>query len=219
MADLLAEAEQLKSGTTTVGMHCKDGIVLAADRRITAGIGFIANKNYPKIYEIAPKMALTMAGTVSDVQLLVKLIKATLKLKRVRTKRDLTVRETANVLAGMVYANIRRFTTIPAFSHFLLGGYDSDGFHIYDLYPDGSVVEVADFVSSGSGSVMAYGVLETLWRKDLAVDEGVKIGAKAINAALQRDAATGDGLDIFVVTREGIRKVVAKTLELKATAS
>jgi len=206
--------QQLKTGTTTIAMVCKDGIVLAADRRATAG-SFIIDKNITKIHEISDNMVLTMAGSVSDVQLLVKFIKAELRLKKVRSRRDMTVKETANLLAGMVYSNIRRFSVIPGISQFLLGGKDSEGMHVFDIFPDGSITEVSDYVSSGSGSVMAYGVLETLYNKNIGVDEGIKIAAKSLNAAIQRDSASGSGFDIVTVTPKGIKRVVGKQIEKK----
>ena len=163
-----------KTGTTTVGLVCKDGIILAADKRATAGY-LIANKKFDKIISISENMAVTVAGTVSDVQLLAKYIKAELKLKQYRTNRENTVKEAANLLAMLVYNNIRKFSLIPGISHFVLGGKDDSGFYLYDLSPDGSIAEIDDFVSSGSGSVMAYGVLETLYTKNMSVEEGVKL--------------------------------------------
>jgi len=210
-------SEQLKTGTTTVAIVCKDGIVLGADRRATAG-DFIVNKDTTKIHNISDDMALTMAGTVSDVQLLIKFIKAQIRLKRVRSTRELTVKETGNLLAGMVYENIRKFSTIPGVSHFLLGGKDKAGIHIYDIYPDGSVTEVNDYVSSGSGSVFAYGVLETLYSKNCSIDEGIKLVLKSLNAAIQRDSASGSGFDIVKITKDGIQKVVGKQIETKVEA-
>ena len=106
---------QLKTGTTTVGIMCTDGVVLAADKRATAGY-LIANKKAEKIHQIADTMAVTIAGTVSDAQLLVKLIRAELNLKRVRTNRDPNVKEAANLLGGLVYANIRKMSMIPGIS-------------------------------------------------------------------------------------------------------
>ncbi|MEM4336658.1 MAG: proteasome subunit beta [Candidatus Woesearchaeota archaeon] len=212
-----ATEAQLKTGTTTVAIVCKDGLVLAADRRATAG-NLIANKNITKIHEISENMVLTMAGSVSDVQLLIKFIKAELRLKKVRSKRDMTVKETANLLAGMVYSNIRRFSIIPGISQFILGGKDNEGFHVYDIYPDGSVTEINDYVSSGSGSVMAYGVLETLYNKNMSVDEGIKLAVKALNAAIQRDTASGSGFDVVTITNKGIKHVIGKQIEKKVEA-
>ncbi len=197
--------EQLKTGTTTVGLMCKDGIVLAADRRATAGY-LIANKKAEKVFAINSRIAVTISGMVSDAQLLTKLIKAEIKLKELRSDREITVKEAANLLAGLTYSNVRRPSMIPGIAHFLLGGVDSQGFHLYDLFADGSVTDCDDFVSSGSGSVFAYGVLETLWKKDMSVAEGVDLAIKCVNAAMQRDIASGQGIDVLSITKDGVRK-------------
>lgn len=207
-------SEQLKTGTTTVAIVCRDGIVLGADRRATSG-DFIINKDTTKIHNISDDMALTMAGTVSDVQLLIKFIKAQIRLKRVRSTRELTVQETANLLAGMVYDNIRKFSAIPGVSHFLLAGRDVAGLHVYDIFPDGSVTEVKDYVSSGSGSIFAYGVLETLYTKVCSVEDAIKLVIKSLNAAMQRDTASGSGFDVVKITKDGIQKVAGKQIEMK----
>ena len=209
--------ELMKTGTTTLGMVCKDGLVLAADKRATSGY-LISYKKFDKIINITGTIAVTVAGTVSDVQLLVKFLRAELKLKDLRTGRETSVKEAANLLANFVYSNIRKFTVIPGISHFIIGGVDSAGFHLYDLSPDGSIVEVDDYISSGSGSVMAFGVLETLYKKGLTVDEGVKLAAKGVNAAVQRDIASGNGVDIVTITKDGVKKVFSKEIEYRIEA-
>ena len=209
--------KELKTGTTTIGVVCKDGLVLAADKRATSGY-LISYKKFDKIINITENIAVTVAGTVSDVQLLTKYLKAELKLKDIRTGRETTTREAANLLANFVYNNIRKFSLIPGISHFIVGGKDSSGFHLYDLSPDGSIVEIDDYISSGSGSVMAFGVFETLYKKGLSVEEGVKLAAKGINAAVQRDIASGNGIDIVTITKDGVRKVFSKELEFKIEA-
>lgn len=205
---------ELKTGTTTIGLVCKDGLVLAADKRATSGY-LIAWKKFDKIINITDNIAVTVAGTVSDVQLLTKYLKAELKLKDIRTRRETSVKEAASLLANFVYSNIRKYSLIPGISHFIVGGKDSAGFHLYDLSPDGSIVEIDDYISSGSGSVMAFGVLETLYKKGLTVEEGVKLAAKGINAAVQRDIASGNGVDIVAITKEGVKKVFSKEIEYK----
>ncbi|MBI2668569.1 proteasome subunit beta [Candidatus Woesearchaeota archaeon] len=203
--------ERLKTGTTTVGIYCKDGIVLAADRRATAGT-MIVDKKAEKVHLIWDDYALTLAGSVSDAQLLIKILKAEIKLKEVRTGKRVSVKEVANQLAGLQYSGIRSMSFYPAIAHFLLAGRDSEGLHLYDLFPDGSVTKVRDYVSSGSGSVFAYGVLETQYTADLSVSEGVKLAVKAVNAALQRDSATGNGIDVLLVTEKEIKRVMEKEL-------
>jgi proteasome beta subunit len=211
------ENNKLNTGTTTIGMVCKDGLVLAADKRATSGY-LVAWKKFEKVMQITENMAVTVAGTVSDVQLLTKYLKAELRLKDLRTGRETTIKEGANLLANFVYNNIRKYSIIPGVSHFIVGGKDKLGFHLYDLSPDGSIVEVDDYISSGSGSVMAFGVLETLYKKGLTIDEGVKLAAKGINAAVQRDIASGNGCDIVTITKDGVKKVFTKEIEYKIEA-
>lgn len=204
--------EQLKTGTTTLGMVCKDGIILAADKRATAG-NMIVDKRTEKVNIISEDMAVTIAGTVSDAQLIIKLIKAELKLKEVRTGKRATMKEGANLLGGLLYSNIRRMSMLPGIAHFLLAGRDGLGVHLYDLFPDGSVTEIRDFVSSGSGSVFAYGVLESQYTQDMSMEQGMKLAIKAVNAALQRDSCSGNGIDVVAITDKEVKKVFHKELK------
>ncbi|MBW3019229.1 proteasome subunit beta [Candidatus Woesearchaeota archaeon] len=206
--------KELRKGTTTVGIVCKDGIVLAADKRATAG--FVVNKHTQKIHKINDYMALTMAGLVSDAQLLVKLIKAELKLKDLHTNRNSNVKEAANLGAGLLYNNLRKFSSVPGIVAFLLAGHDEDGDHLYDLGIDGSITEIEDYVSDGSGCVFALGVLEAMYKNGLTTEEGVKLAVKAINAALQRDTATGNGIDVWVINTKGIKVALEKDLNFRA---
>ncbi|MBS3169692.1 proteasome subunit beta [Candidatus Woesearchaeota archaeon] len=201
--------EQLKTGTTTVGIACKDGVVLAADTRATAGT-MIVDKQAEKVHILSDDFACTIAGSVSEAQLLIKLVKAELKLKEVRTNKSASVKEAANLLGGLLYSSLRRMSMFPCIAHFLLGGKDASGVYLYDLFPDGSVTKIKDFVSSGSGSVFAYGVLETQYKEGLSVEEGIKLAVRCVNTALQRDSASGNGVTVVVVTELGIKKVLQK---------
>jgi proteasome beta subunit len=213
----MVDDKELKTGTTTLALHCKDGVVLAADKRATSGY-LISHKKFDKIIKITANIAVTVAGTVSDVQLLAKYIRAELKLKMIRTNTETTVKEAANLLSMMVYNNIRKMSMIPGISHFIVGGKDEAGFHIYDLAPDGSIIEIDDYTTSGSGSVMVYGVLETLFKNNMSVEEGVKLATKSINAAIQRDIASGNGLNIVAITQDGVKTVVSKEIVSKVEA-
>lgn len=212
----MAENQNYLKGTTTLGLLCKDGIVLATDARATSG-HMIVNKRVDKTYKISDNMVVTMAGTVSDAQLLCKLIKAELQLKKLRSNREPTVKEGANLLASMVYSNIRKFSIIPGIAHFILGGRDKSGFHLYDIYPDGSITDCEEegFVSSGSGSVFALGVLETQYNKEISVQDGITLAVTCVNAALQRDSASGNGLNLVTITDAGVKKVLTKHLDQK----
>ncbi len=206
----------LKTGTTTVGLVCKDGIVLAADRRASAGY-MVADKKSRKVIIINDDVAITTAGLVSDIQLLTKIIKAQLKLIEIRRAKKTTVKQAANLLGGLVYSNIRRMSMVPGIVGFILGGKDLSGFHLYNLGVDGSITEVEDYATDGSGMQFATGVLESLYRKDMTVNEGIKLAVTAINTAIQRDIATGNGIDVVTITKDGAKLVLERELNARIT--
>ncbi|PIN80441.1 proteasome subunit beta [Candidatus Woesearchaeota archaeon CG10_big_fil_rev_8_21_14_0_10_32_9] len=204
----------LKTGTTTVGIICKDVVILAADKRATAG-NLIVIKDTEKVFSVMGNMGITTAGTVSDIQLTVKYLKAELNLKEVRTGRKPTVKEAATLLSGMNYTNIRQMGGI---CQFLFAGYDNKGPQLFDIYPDGSITNISadvGFVASGSGSVFAFGVLEDSWKKDMTEEQGVELAFRAVNAALQRDTASGEGIDVLVIDKNGAKKILHKVLSKK----
>ncbi|MFH1377043.1 MAG: proteasome subunit beta [Candidatus Woesearchaeota archaeon] len=204
--------KSVHKGTTTVGIVCKDGLVLAADKRASAGY-LIANKKMDKIHKISDKAVVTMAGLVSDAQLIVKLARAEIELKKIRTEHDPSTKEIANLLGNILYQNIRKMSMVPGIVGFLLGGVDKKGFHLYEIGIDGSITPSDDYVSNGSGSILAYGVFEALYNQNITIKEGIELAKKAIGAAMQRDMPTGDGLDIFIVTEKGIQKAAGYKVE------
>jgi len=203
----------MKTGTTTIAIVCKDGIVVGADRRVTMGY-MIAGKKFEKISIINEDTAITMAGMVSDAQLLTKIIKAQIRLDTIRRNKKPSTKEIANLVASLVYGNIRKFSTIPGIVGFMVSGRDDKGYHLYDIGVDGSVNMQEEYYSEGSGSEFAFGVLESGYNKDLNVDEGIKLILKALNSALQRDTASGSGYDIVTITKDGAKKVLEKELKL-----
>lgn len=214
--DQMDEIKQsIRKGTTTVGIVCTDGIVLAADKRATFGGQIVADKKVDKVHKITDNIALTIAGSVSDAHLVVKLLQAELRLKYMRTSHQPSVNEAVNLLGTIVYQNVRKFSTILAITAFVVGGTDNSGFHLYDVGIDGSVSKHDDFVSDGSGFMFATGVFETLYRKDIKVNEGIGLAVKAINAAIQRDTASGEGVDVWTITKTGAQKVLTKMVERK----
>lgn len=204
--------DMVSHGTTTVGVVCKDGVVLAADRRASAGY-FVADKKAEKIQRISDYMAITTAGLVSDTQLFTRIIKAQLKLLKIRKGKEPTVEEAANLLASLAYVNIRRPSMVPGIVGFLLGGMDKAGFGLYEIGVDGSTSKAEDYRTDGSGSSVAIGVLETLYKKDMTMQEGVELAVKALNAAMQRDIATGNGIDVFTITKDGVKTVISRQFD------
>lgn len=204
----------LQTGTTVVGVIAKDAVVIGADKRATAGGIFIAHKRFDKVFLITDKLAVATAGNVSDIQLLLKIIKAELKIRRIRTRAEPTVKQAANLFATLTYENIRKFSPLIAITAFIIGGRDSRGYWLYDISPDGSVAEHKDFVAVGSGSILAYGVLESQYKPNLSKEEAVQLVVTSLNAAMQRDTATGSGLDIVVIDSKGAKKVLEEEAEL-----
>ncbi|MDO8643152.1 MAG: proteasome subunit beta [Candidatus Woesearchaeota archaeon] len=195
-----------KTGTTTIGIICKDGVVMAADKKATAG-HMIVDKRTQKIHQVDDAMAVTIAGLVSDAQLLTKIFRAELKLKKIQSHQDVTVKQAANMLAGLSYYNIRKMSMLPGIVGFLLGGKDNSGYYLYNIGIDGSVTQEDDYSSDGSGSIFVYGVLEAMYKKDMSIHEGIALAKKALNAAVQRDSASGCGFDITTITQDGFKLV------------
>ncbi len=200
--------ESLKTGTTTIGLVCKDCVIMAADKRATAG-HLIVDKKVQKVRQVTEHIAVTTAGSVSDLQLLFKYLSAELKLKKIRNNREATVRESANLLSSWVYHLLRNSYGV---AHFLVGGYDTEP-RMFDVFPDGSLTDADDYVVSGSGSVFALGVLENKYKQGLSQEEGVKLAVEAVNSALARDSGSGNGIDVFVITKNGCEHIIKKTVD------
>jgi len=201
-----------KTGTCTVGLICKDGIILAADQRMSGGEGLIFGK-MKKVYKLTDNVVVTTAGNVSDIQYVMKLAKAELQLKRIKTKKLPSVQEAANLFATICYQNIRKFSTIVGISHFVLGGKDSHGFGLYDITPDGSVVEEKKFATSGAyGSIIGLGLLDNEWKPNLSMEEGKKLAIKVITTAVKRDASVGEGMDIVIIDKNGVGEIKEEKL-------
>ena len=196
----------IKTGTTTLGIVCKDGVVLAADKRVTLGGGMIIDSEI-KIVKLNDRFAVTIAGVASDAELLSRHIKAELKLKELRSHNHVTAREAANLLAQFVYQNVRTPSTIPGITHFLFGGRDHTGVYLYDIFADGHISHVQKYFSSGSGSVHAFAVLDADYKEDITVNEGIKLAKKAIRSAMMRDNASGNGYDIVTITKDKMKDV------------
>jgi proteasome beta subunit len=206
------------TGTSILGIICKDGIVMAADRQVTAG-NIVLGKNEKKVMKINDYLVVSNCGNASDAQLLTKVLPAELKLKEYQSGERPSVRQAANLLAMMAFRNIRQFSTIPAVVGTLIAGLnDDDTFELYTVEPAGSIIKVEDYDANfGSGMPYILGVLESEYKKDLSVKEGIDMAIKCLKASTQRDTGSGYGVDIFTITKEGIKKVFEKeiTAELK----
>lgn len=199
----------LTTGTSLVGIVCKDGVVMAGDRRSTAGGQIIMSKNKQKVEVINNYLVISGTGTASDIELSKKLIRAQLKLKELQDKSRPTVKEAANLIAIMAYKNIRQPSMIPFITGLMVGGLNEDGFaELYSVEPAGSAELVEDYDANfSSGMPYILGLLERQYKKEMSVEEGIKLATEAIMAAIERDPASGNGIDVVVITKNGIKHV------------
>lgn len=206
----------LKTGTSIVGIVCKDGIVLAADRKVTAGT-IAVGKNERKIMRINDYLIFAGTGMASDVDMLRKLIAAELRLKQLRSKKRPLVKEGANLIGMISYNNIRQMSMLPFIAGTLVAGCNEDGsFELYSIEPAGTVTKVEDYDANlSSGMPFILGLLERHYNKELTTKQGVELAVECIKASTERDIGSGSGIDVFVVTKQGVSQVVKQ--EIKPT--
>jgi proteasome beta subunit len=188
-------------GTTTIGIVCSDGVVFATDTRAMMGY-FVAHKHAKKVYPIDDHLAMTIAGAVGDAQNVVELLKANAQLYRYELGKPMPVSAAARLVGNVLFSA----RVSPLILQALIGGIDESGGHIYALDPLGSVTE-EKCVSTGSGSPIAYGVLESQFKEGMTVKDTVPMVVRAIDSAMKRDAGSGDSFDVALVTSRGYREL------------
>jgi len=188
-------------GTTTIGVVCKNGVILSSDTRVTMGY-FVAHKRGKKIHRIDDHLAMTIAGTVADAQWTVDILKANAQLYKLTNHRKMPVSVAARLIANLLFSS--RY--YPLLTQVLIGGVDDTGPHVYSLDPFGSLTE-EKCVATGSGSPIAYGVLEDQYREDATVEELLPIVVRAVHSAMKRDTASGDSFDVAIIDEKGFREL------------
>ena len=188
-------------GTTTIGVVCKDGIILASDTRVTMGF-YVAHKHGKKIYKIDDHLAMTIAGSLADAQRTVDILTANAQLYKLNMARPLPISSAARLIANLLFST--RYA--PLVTQVLIGGVDDTGPHVFSLDPFGSLTE-EKCVATGSGSPIAYGILEDRYKEDVSVKEFLPIIVKAVNSAMKRDAASGDSFNVAVIDEKGYQEL------------
>ncbi len=181
--------------TTIVGIKTKEGVVLGSDRRASKGF-FIGSKITQKIAKVDDTLAIAIAGQLSDAEYLIRVAKAERKLLELRRGFPLTVKESSRLIANIAYSGLKSYQ--PYFVELLVAGVDDNGGHIYAADMSGALT-TEDFASSGSGSPIAYGVLESVYHKNITNEEAKEIATKAVAAAMERDPGSGNGIDVLVI--------------------
>ncbi|MBU2503651.1 MAG: proteasome subunit beta [Nanoarchaeota archaeon] len=203
----------LKTGTTILGIVCKDGVVMAADRQTSAG-NHVMDKNAKKAVQINDYLVVSGCGIASDIRRIEKILPAELKLKELRSKSRPTVKQAASLLSNINYNGIRQPSMIPQQAGFLLAGFNEDGVaELYSIEPAGTSMKVEDYDANfGSGMPYVIGFLERQYKKGLSLKEGIELAKESIKSSTQRDMGSGYGMDIFTITKDGISKVVEQDI-------
>ncbi|MEK6825751.1 MAG: hypothetical protein AABY00_03115 [Nanoarchaeota archaeon] len=216
MNQLSADIEKniLKSGTSIVGIVCKDGVVLAGDRRTTAGGQIVMSKKSDKVVPINDFIVVAGTGVAADIDLSQRVFAAELRLKELKTKSRVTVKEAANLFGLMCYRNIRTPSMIPSVVGMLLAGVNEDGStQLYTIEPAGGTYKVDDYDANfGSGMPYILGLLERQYKKEMSIKDGVELAKECIKSAMERDPGSGNGIDVFTVTKDGVRHVVSEQI-------
>ncbi|MCC7554274.1 MAG: archaeal proteasome endopeptidase complex subunit beta [Methanobacteriaceae archaeon] len=188
--------DKIVEGTTTVGITCKDGVVFASERRASMG-NLVAHKVAEKIFKIDDHIVTTIAGSVAGAQNLMKIISAEVSLYKMRNGSPINIEAAASLAANILSSN-------PMYVQTLLGGVDEKGPAIYSLDPAGGMIKDT-FISTGSGSTFAYGVLEDRFHKDISVEEGIDLAIRSIKSATERDTYSGNGYLVAKVDKDGFK--------------
>ena len=191
-------------GATTIGVVCTDGVILASEKRVTYG-HFVMSKGGQKVFKITNQIGVACAGLVGDMQILTREIEAQANLYNMDVGRPISVRAIAKLMANILFN--RRYT--PLITQTIVGGIDEEGPSLYVLDVLGSLLP-DNYAAVGSGTEIAMGVLEERYKKTLNIEEAKKIVYRAIKSAISRDAMSGDGIDLLIITKDNITKESVK---------
>lgn len=208
------QLQESMKGTTTIGINFAGGVILATEKRATMGY-MIASKKAKKVYQVAERIGMTTAGGVGDAQQLARILTVECNLYQIRRSRPITVGATATLLSN--YLNQNRY--FPYYVQLLVGGVDETGPSVYSVDAMGGATREEEIVATGSGSPMAYGVLEDRYKPNMTEDEAIELAVRGLKSAMKRDAGSGEGIQVVVITKDkyqvlgedAIKKFLAKT--------
>ncbi len=196
----------MKTGTTTIGIVTKEGVVLASEKRATMG-HLIAHKDVQKVFKIDDNIGLTTAGVVGHAQLITRFIKAEVQLYRLKRGGGMSVRAASTLVANIVRNGF--------YVGLIIGGWDAEGGHVFSIDGAGGCIEDS-YVSVGSGSILSLGVLEQNYRNDLTLEGGVDLAISCLNASMSRDAGSGNGMAVATINGKGFQEVPEDDLKTRA---
>ena len=189
--------QESMKGTTTIGLVFSSGVILATEKRATMGY-MIASKKAKKVYQVADRIGMTTAGGVGDAQQLARILTVECNLYQIRRSRPITVGATATLLSN--YLNQNRY--FPYYVQLLIGGIDESGPSVYSVDAMGGATREEEIVATGSGSPMAYGVLEDRFLPQMSEDAAIDLAVRGLKSAMKRDAGSGEGIHVVVITKD-----------------
>jgi proteasome beta subunit len=181
----------IRHGTTIVAICYADGVVMAGDRRATAGSS-IAHRAMDKVYPADRHSGVAIAGAAGPAMEMVKLFQLQLEHYEKVEGSALSLEGKANQLAQMVRGNLamamQGFVVVPLFA-----GYDirRGAGRIYTYDPTGGRYEETDFHADGSGGRDARTTIKLGWRPNLSRGEAIELAVQALWQAADEDSATG----------------------------
>ncbi|MCX8204388.1 MAG: archaeal proteasome endopeptidase complex subunit beta [Candidatus Nezhaarchaeota archaeon] len=190
----------LAVGATTVGVKCREGVVLASEKRVSYGL-VVTSKSAKKVFKVTDKMGIACAGLIGDMQAIARSLAIEVSLYELNHGRKMSIRSAAKLLANMLFS--QRY--MPLYSETLLGGVDLEGPHLFILDSLGSLIE-DDYAAIGSGAEIAIAILEDGYAKVSGMKEAEELVAKAVRTAIERDALSGDGVDILAISERGVEE-------------
>src|SRR5581483_3362830 len=192
-------AFEFMPGATVVGISYSDGVILAAEKRVSFG-NFVVNKNIKKTFPVTDHVGAACAGMVADMTVLVRQVEALAKIRKLETRREVAPNSVAKLMSVIMFE--RRY--FPLLTQVIVGGVN-DKPEIYTLDPLGSVLP-DQYAAVGTGAEMALGIMDAEFKQGMSEEKARELAIKAVKSATQRDAASGDGIDVMFVTRNGTRE-------------
>jgi len=187
-------------GATTVGIVCSSGVILASEKRVSYG-NFVLSRSAKKVFKISDHIGAACAGLVSDMQILIREVGVYANLFKLETGRPISIKAAAKVISSLLFSS----RLLPYITETIVGGVDDEGPSLYVLDLLGSVIP-DKYAAVGSGAEIAIGVLESEYKEGMSIEEGKNLVIKAIKSAISRDAMSGDGIDLLIITKNGAKE-------------
>lgn len=182
------------TGATTIGILCKNGVVLASEKRISYGYSLMS-KAGKKVFLINNRIGVAFAGLISDAQAVLRRLAMEIRLYELEKDTKMSVRAAAKFLANLLYS--QRF--FPVFTETIIGGFDEEGFKLFILDQLGSLIE-DKYAAVGTGAALAISIIEGSYKEDMTIEEARELAIKSMKAAISRDVVSGDGIDLVIIS-------------------